>query len=269
LCSSEPRPFVREAGAGSGVVCIHSSASSSAQWRPLMDRLAGRHRVLAPDLYGSGKSPAWPDGRALSLDDEVGLLEPVFRSAGDRFHLIGHSYGGAVALTASLAHRERIESLVLIEPALFALLVAEDPDQPAAREIAAIRDATTEAVDGGDPGRSAELFVDYWAGPGAWADTPEARRGAIVNAMTKVNAEWQAIFTEPAPLAVFANLDVETTIIVGSESPASSRSVARLLTRTLPRVTRVELSGVGHMAPLTHPDCVNATIAAHLERVAG
>ena len=77
MCSSEPRPFVREAGAGSGVVCIHSSASSSSQWRPLMDRLAGRHRVLAPDLYGSGKSPAWPDGRALSLVDEVGLLEPV------------------------------------------------------------------------------------------------------------------------------------------------------------------------------------------------
>ena len=263
------RPFVREAGAGAAVVCLHSSASSSAQWRPLMDRLAGRFRVLAPDLYGSGKSPGWPEGRALSLDDEVGLLEPVFSSVGDRFHLIGHSYGGAVALRASLVHRERIESLVLIEPVLFAILVAEDPDQPAAREIAAVRDATTAAVERGDPTRSAECFVDYWTGPGAWAGTPDERRGVIAKAMPKVRAEWHAVFTEPTPLAAFARLDVETTLIVGSESPASSKGVARLLGWTLPRVTVIELRGVGHMAPVTHPGPVNAAIASHLERVPG
>ena len=48
----------REAGAGRGVVCLHARASSSAQWRPLMDRLASRFRTLAADLYGSGQSPA-------------------------------------------------------------------------------------------------------------------------------------------------------------------------------------------------------------------
>lgn len=263
----EQRPFVREAGAGVGVVCIHSSASSSAQWRPLMDHLTGRFRVLAPDLYGSGRSPAWPDDRALSLDDEVGFLEPVFGTAGDRFHLIGHSYGGAIALKASLLHRERIESLVLIEPVLFALLVTEDPDQPAAREIAGVRDATIAALERSDPERSAADFVDYWMGPGAWAGTPDLRRRAIANAMTKVRAEWHAIFSEPTPLAAFARLDVETTLIVCSRSPASSRGVARLLARTLPRLTLVELPGVGHMAPVTHPDPVNSAIAAHLERV--
>jgi pimeloyl-ACP methyl ester carboxylesterase len=216
---------------------------------------------------GSGRSPAWPDDRALPLDDEVGFLEPVFGTAGDRFHLIGHSYGGAVALKASLLHRERIESLVLIEPVLFALLVAEDPEQPAAREIAAVRDATIAAKDRGDSGRSAEHFVDYWMGPGAWAGTPDPRRRAIANAMTKVRAEWHAIFSEPTPLAAFARLEVETTLIVGSRSPASSRGVARLLARTLPRLTLVELPGVGHMAPVTHPDPVRAAIATHLERV--
>lgn len=265
----EHGPFVREAGAGAGVVCIHSSASSSGQWRPLMDQLADRFRVLAPDLYGSGKSPAWPDGRALSLADEVALLEPVFASAGDRFHLVGHSYGGAVALKAALVQPERIESLVLIEPVLFAFLVAEDPDQPAAREIAAVRDETTAAVERGDAEGAAERFVEYWNGPGAWAATPATRRGAIAKAVTHVVAEWQAIFTEPTPLAALARLDVETTLIVGSRSPDSSKGVVRLLARTLPRLTLVELPGVGHMSPLTHPDRVGAAIAAHLERVRG
>jgi pimeloyl-ACP methyl ester carboxylesterase len=101
------RAFFREVGRGAAVVCIHSSASSSAQWRPLMDRLAGRFRTLAVDLYGSGKSPMWPDDRPLGLADEVALLAPVFAAAGDRFCIIGHSYGGAVALEAALAEPQR------------------------------------------------------------------------------------------------------------------------------------------------------------------
>ena len=53
--------------------------------------------------------------------------------------------------------------------------------------------------------------------------------------------------------------------LVGSESPPSSRGVARLLTRALPRVETVELEGLGHMGPVTHPEVVNATIARFLD----
>src|SRR4029450_3208330 len=89
-----PRAFFRESGQGASVVCLHSSASSSAQWRPLMDRLGCRSRTLAADLYGSGKSPTWPALRPLSLADEVALLEPALTAAGERYHPGGHSYGG-------------------------------------------------------------------------------------------------------------------------------------------------------------------------------
>jgi len=257
----------RESGAGVRVVCIHSSASSSGQWRPLMEHLANRFRVLAVDLYGYGQSPPWPDDRELSLADEARLLEPALRSAGERFHLIGHSYGGAVALRAALDDPGRILSLTLFEPVLFAVLMQEDPEQPAAREIASVRDDTSAAVDRGDLAQSAERFVDYWMGAGAWASTPEKRRLAIASAMRKVKSEWHAIFTEPTPLAAFSSLTVETLFIVGSRSPASSRGVARLLTSTLPRVTTLEVDGVGHMGPVTHPDEINAAIGAYLDRV--
>lgn len=258
------KPF-REAGTGAGVVCLHSSASSSGQWRSLMDRLADRFRVLAVDLYGYGVSPAWPVERALTLSDETRLLEPAFRAAGDRFHLVGHSYGGAVALRAALDDPGRLLSLVLIEPALFSLLLLDDPEQPAAREIVRVRDGTSAAVDLGDLSRSAEQFVDYWMGAGAWAKTPDKRRPAIVNAMTKVKAEWHACCTEPTPLTEFSRLGVETLYLIGSESPASSWGVARLLTSTLPNVTVVEIPGVGHMGPVTHPEKINAAIEAHLD----
>lgn len=258
------RAFFREAGRGAAVVCIHSSASSSAQWRPLMDRLAGRFRMLAVDLYGSGKSPMWPADRALSLADEAALLAPVFAVAGERFHVIGHSYGGAVALAAALAEPGRVESLVLFEPVLFSVLIAEDPTQPAAREIAAVRDDTVAALERGNPHASGARFVDYWMGAGSWAAMPEPRREALATAMSKVKAEWDAAFREPTPLSAFAALDVPVLYITGSDSPASARGVARLLTKTLPRVTTVEIEGVGHMGPVTHPDRVNALIERYL-----
>ena len=99
---ADTKPFIREVGSGTAVVCIHANASSSAQWRGLMDLLSPRHRVIAPDLYGSGRSVDWPSASEISLRDEVEFIAPVLQQAGDRFSLVGHSYGGAVALLAAL-----------------------------------------------------------------------------------------------------------------------------------------------------------------------
>ena len=94
--------------------------------------------MLAIDLYGAGRSPQWPSARPLSLAEEVALLAPVLASTERPFHLIGHSYGGAVALRAALTHPEKLASLIVFEPVLFSLLMAEDPDQAAARMCVAM-----------------------------------------------------------------------------------------------------------------------------------
>jgi pimeloyl-ACP methyl ester carboxylesterase len=54
--------------------------------------------------------------------------------------------------------------------------------------------------------------------------------------------------------------------MMGSDSPVSSRSVGRLLTRALPQVQVVEFSGMGHMGPITHSEAVNEVIGRFLER---
>jgi pimeloyl-ACP methyl ester carboxylesterase len=59
--------------------------------------------------------------------DEVALLAPVYAAAGERFHLVGHSFGGAVALKAALVHRDRLLSLALHELVAFGVLTAESP----------------------------------------------------------------------------------------------------------------------------------------------
>lgn len=255
-----PEPGFREAGSGPGVVCLHCSASSSGQWRPLMDRLAGRFRVIAADLYGYGRSPAWPGERPMWLDDQVELLAPLFERAGERFHLVAHSYGGAIALKAALKYGARVSSLVLYEPVLFALLMRAAPASAAAREIIGTRDGMMAS----EPAAAAERFIDYWMGAGTWAATPDARRPALVQAVQAVRPEWHSAFNEPTPLDAFGAIDSPVLLMTGTASTQAARAVVRLLSNTLRRVRLEEVVDAGHMAPVTEPQRINPFIERFL-----
>jgi len=262
----EPQPYFREAGTGEGVVCLHSNASASAQWRPLMERLAPSFHVLAPDSLGAGRSPAWPKATTVGLSDEVALLEPVFARAGTPFSLVGHSYGGAVALIAALADPGRVKALALYEPTLFCLLEEEAPGQAAANGIREAAADAAAAIDRGDPSAAAERFIDYWMGAGSWAAMPPSRQAVVAASMSNISGWAQALFSDRTRLDAFRRLDMPVLYMVGAGSPPSSIGVARLLTRNLPNVTVVEFAELGHMGPVTHPEPVNDAIALFLER---
>ena len=261
-----PTPFFREVGTGPGVVCLHANASTSNQWRLLMDSLAPKFRVLAADSYGAGKSPAWARDRPIWLRDEVALLEPVFARAGDPFALVGHSYGAAVALIAALQQPDRVRALALYEPTLFALIDAESAPP---NDADGIRDAIARAVqalEAHDAAGAARFFIDFWMGSGAWDRMPEQRRGPIVTSIANLRGWANALFGEPTPLQAFSGLSVPALYMVGGSSPPSSRGVGRLLTQVLPRVEVVEFAALGHMGPVTHPEIVNDAICRFLER---
>ncbi|MFW5330151.1 alpha/beta fold hydrolase [Hydrogenophaga sp. ZJX-1] len=261
---SRPDPFFREAGAGPGVVCLHSNASHSGQWRELMELLSPTCHVLAPDGYDAGKSPAWPADQPLRLDDEVALLAPVLARAGSPLVLVGHSYGAAVALIAALRHPGRVRALALYEPTLFSLL---EQEAPAPNEADGIRHAVAaagEALDRCDTDSAAGHFIDHWMGPGSWAATPAPRKPAMAESVRQVRRWGHTLFNEATTLADFSALDVPVLYMVGGRSPASAGGVARLLCATLPQVERLTFDDLGHMGPITHAPVVNAAIARFL-----
>lgn len=260
-------PFVLEAGHGPAVVCLHANASTSSQWRDLIERLAPTHHVLAPDSYGSGKSPDWSSDRVISLRDEVEFIEPVLARAGSPFVLIGHSYGAAVALLAALKNPRRIRALVLYEPTLFALIEAQTPPPNRAVGIRDTVAAASSALDQGHPERAAECFIDYWMGAGSWAHMPEPRKPAIAAATRNVRRWAHALLTEPTPLAAFAQLDMPVLYLLGKHSPDSAHAVAELLIPVLPHAEVRQLEELGHMGPVTHAQIVNKAILRFLQRL--
>lgn len=109
--------------AGPKAVMVHGSAQGSVLGGDthfaMQERLAGRGwQVIVPDRPGHGRSPdpGRPDDAELDGQLVADLL-------GDGAHLVGHSFGGCVALAAAAKRPEAVRSLTIIEPAMAALAV--------------------------------------------------------------------------------------------------------------------------------------------------
>lgn len=262
-----PVPFIREQGDGTAVVCLHSNASSSSQWRSLSEALSPHFRVIAVDGWGAGKSPQWPSPGYPTLDDEVRLLGAALERAGDSFHLVGHSYGGAVAVKAALTYPSRVRSLALYEPTLFHLVTREDPLQSPAEGIWRAASAAADAVDAGDPAAAARHFIDFWMGEGSFDAMPPMRQAAVAASVRNVKGWRDALFERSFAHDALATLDMPVLCMWGERSPLSSLSVAAVLRENLKNVAPAPQAGLGHMGPITHPERVNEQVAGFLRGI--
>ncbi|MER8778581.1 alpha/beta fold hydrolase [Mesorhizobium sp. M0977] len=92
---------------------------SGRQWRSLAERLDDSYRFIAPDLIGAPGGGTWPGAGAFHLADEAaGVLEMIDHH--DGVHLVGHSYGGGLALHTAAMRQDRLAGLSLYEPLPFA-----------------------------------------------------------------------------------------------------------------------------------------------------
>jgi len=253
-------------GRGPAVLCLHSSTSSSKQWESLVRSLSDEYRIIAPDLYGYGKSPDSSGEHPFSLDHELELLESVLSSIPGPFHLIGHSYGAAVAFKLALAQPTRIRSLVVYEPVLFSLLLENEPEHESAVEIQLVREDVKSAVDSGELDQAGRMFVDYWSGQGTWESLQDWQRGTVSKRMPKVTKDFGAVMGDGSPLIDFADLDIPTLFLYGIDSPEPTRKIVQWLGQTLPKVEVRGILGLGHMGPVTHSGAVAQIIAGFIRK---
>ncbi|WKE64426.1 alpha/beta hydrolase [Gallaecimonas kandeliae] len=228
-----------------GLVYLHSSMSDSRQWRPLAQDFPG----LLHDFYGYGEAPMAPAGPfSLALEAaRIALNEPMT--------LVGHSYGAATALHLAVTQPDKVKALCLYEPVAFWLLPKENAGRQAAEDLGA-RMARLDASQG------AQAFVDYWSGEGSFAAMPARLQQRLAAQAPKVLKDFEALIGESTDPAA---ITVPLLLMVGSQSPASSRAVAFELARRLPQAQLVEVDA-GHMGPIQHPELVLPLMADFLKR---
>ena len=251
---------VTEDGAGVPVICLHSGGLSSRQWKRLAAQLAPTHRVLAPDLIGYGGSGAWPAGAPFHFQLDVDALVALARSLDQPAHLVGHSYGGLLAM--HVARALPVRSLALYEPVTFSVL---DPvrDRDALDGMYTNKPSWQPDATGVDEAWLTN-FVDWWNGPGAWKAMPAETAAAFRAVGWKLFEEVRTLTADTTGAAGFAVVAAPALILGGASTPLAERRTIERLVEVLPHGQLQIVDGAGHMGPITHHAVVNAAIAAHI-----
>lgn len=237
---------------------------SSRQWNKLAERLAPTHRVIAPDFIGSGAEPRWPLEQRFHFRLDVERIVERIRALDEPVHLVGHSYGGFVALQVAQQIPAHIRTLAAYDPVAFGVIrAAHDAIGLADLQRAETSDVFNDIEHGGDDAWF-DVFVDYWNGPGSWRAMPQPAREAFLAVGRKVFWEVHSLMHDQTPVEAYANLTAPALFLTGEKTPAAAQRVVALLAASLPNARAISIPGAGHMGPLTHHKLVNDALAAHV-----
>ncbi|RKF13858.1 alpha/beta hydrolase [Roseovarius spongiae] len=243
---------------------IHCSLAQSGAWGGMARRLSGALTMTAFDLPGHGRSGDW-DGRGEIQQVTTGIAAD-FACAGP-VDVIGHSFGGTVALRMAVDYPDRVRTLVLIEPVFFAAGMRADPQ--AAETCRAQEAAFDAAMARGDHETAAREFLGRWGDGAPWEDLNEAERAGIIARIPLIEAATPALYDDIGGLLAPGVLDsvaAPALLIEGSESPGIIGAVNDALAARLPRAERSVIGGAAHMAPISHPAQVSAEILRFLQQ---
>ncbi|GAA1556015.1 lipase LipV [Actinomadura kijaniata] len=230
-------------GAGRPLVALHGIGGHGARWRRLAERHLDGFRVLAPDLRGHGRSP-----HDAPWDVDTHVADLLAALPEERFDLVGHSYGGMIAVHLARAAPERVRRLVLLDPGIgldpaharrsagryLRDLSFADPAEARAERARGWAEAAPEAVD-------AEVADHLEQGAdGRWRWRYE--RAAVVTA-----------FSEMARPAATPPREVPTLLVVATRAGVVRPAYVTACRAAVADFAAAELDA-GHMLYLDRPE---------------
>jgi pimeloyl-ACP methyl ester carboxylesterase len=260
--------------AGSGdqvVVLLHGITSTAEAWREVMPRLAERYTVIAPDLIGHGRS-AKPRGDYSLGAYAAGVRDLIAVLGYERGTVVGHSFGGGIAMQFAYLFPEYVDRMALIasgglgrevHPLLRAATL------PGSEWVLPLI-AREWPVRAGDAVRSAAAKIGIEAGP----DLAEFARGyaslvqegasdAFIHTMRSViDHDGQRV---SALDRLYLADQLPTMLIWGDADPVIPVEHGRNAHRVVPNSSYVELAGSGHWPMLDAPSRVVEELTGFIE----
>jgi len=254
----------RSTGRGPAVLCIQGVGVAGDGWRPQVEALAQRHRVLTFDNRGVGATPR--GAGPLSIERLAADATAILDAEGiDRCHVVGHSMGGLIALAVALAAPARVLTLSL----LCTFADGGGPTRPTLRMIALglpTRIGTR---------RSRRLAMQRMLFPDAYLR--QIDRAALAD---RLNLLFGRDLGEAPPivseqLTVMGRCDltprlatlagVPTLVVSGRHDPIAPPAFGRAIAAGIPGARYVEFEDASHALTIQHPDRLNALLLAHLD----
>ncbi|MER7541599.1 alpha/beta fold hydrolase [Spirillospora sp. NPDC127506] len=258
--------YARDVGTGTPLVLLHAFPLSSAMWLAQREGLAGRFRVITPDLRGFGGSVLGDDEPSVdAMADDVARM---FRGLGVRRAVVGGlSMGGYVAMALCRRHPDLVLGLVLAATR-------------AAADTEAVRANRLRQAERLERERSPQVLVDEVL-PGLVGPTTYRQRALIygrvrglVQATPPHAAAWaqRAMAGRPDAFDTLRAVKVPALVMIGDEDALATEDEARAMADALPNAELLVIPRAGHLCAVEQPDLFNqavAEFAAALARVGG
>ena len=261
------------------IILLHGFPESHRTWRHQIADLAEDHFVLAPDQRGFAKSSK-PEGVGNYTPDKpvADMIALADRFDLERFTLVGHDWGGAIAWMAALNHPDRVARLIIVNaphPFIFQKSLFDDMAQREAsqyirafrnteleKHIASIglsaffdgsfmRHTDFEKVKGEKP-----IYLEQWGQPGAMTAMLNWYRASAVQVPAMDEMPERPAFLD----GPFPPLKMPTLVIWGLGDQALLPVQLEGLEALVPDLTLEKLAGVGHFAPWEAPEKVTGAM---------
>ncbi len=248
-------------GVGPTVLFVPGSYSTPAAWKPIQRLLPPHWHCVSTSLCGYGRTAETRRAGDAGMAHELRVLRAVAQRTPGPVHLVGHSFGGTVALALALSAQVEVASLALFEANPLHLLLPAQAKLHA--DTLRMSQAFEAAVQAGERDAPARI-IDFWGTAGTYAALPAAvqdycRQTATVNVL-----DWHCDFGWPVVPADLARLDIPTLVVRGALANAAMVVMSEALAAGLPQARQAVVAGAGHFLISSHPADCAALLAAHL-----
>ena len=242
----------QETGAGPAVLFVPGSFSTPAAWAPIQQRLPAGYRFIATSICGYGGTEETRTLGDLGMEHQVRVVEAVAREAGQPVHLVGHSFGGTIALATALAGSVDVLSIATFEANPVALL-RERGQGDIYDATWAMSRAFEQAYHDGERDAAGRI-IDFWGGAGSFAAMPPAVQDYCRATVYANVLDWRTAFAFEARLADYAQLALPALVVRGALANTAMVAITGGLVASLPDVRAAVVDGASHFLITTHAE---------------
>ena len=245
--------YYEQLGSGPAIVFIHGSYASTSTWKKMVEQLAVNHQCILIKLPGHCGTPDPEDFTHPTIDTELEIVRQVIIKLTDApVHLVGHSFGGVVALSLALKGSVPLSQMTLFEPvAVWVLDRMKDNKQ-----AVAVQTFLTEyfhAVETNKPEAYGQV-IDFWGGNGAFAPLPKFIKESMSLLVKNNVRHWNLCTAIDNTLDDLHHLKVPTRLVCGAQSNAVAHAIVDHLKHELPTSKKYTLKGASHFLVTSHVD---------------